>query len=219
MAIDPQNLSWAESIVEGVAESTGYRLNKRQVRAIAQLDHAHLRIQSDFGNADTIGAIRDALTEFLRAGGLRLPFTLPVGANEVVRAAHAAYTDAVAWEQAVRSGDGSTAGFQAYRLAEFVSGLAYTTLTPYLWRDELRRQQGRNVGRTNRAGPARRHAEWLRIAREVLAADRFCKSTMEVCRRVSRRADKNPKTGKPYAPRVIFNAIGRQLTTRRKNRE
>jgi hypothetical protein len=84
-------------------------------------------------------------------------------------------------------------------------------MTPYLLRDYDNDRRRWFVGRTNRKRFAIFHAEWLRVARDVMRADRYLTSRMEVCRCVAHRAPINPQTGKPYNPDRIYRAIGEQL--------
>ena len=98
--------SWAEGIVDAIAEVTEYRLNKRQVRALDTIEQAHLRIRSHAEQNNTVAEIRDALGEFLRGAKLRQPFNVSVaGLAEPVGSALVAYHSADAWANAIEAGD------------------------------------------------------------------------------------------------------------------
>jgi len=205
------DLSWAEGVVDSLAESTGYRLNKRQVRALAILSDARLRIRGTFKVGDHATAFRSVLHGFLRGARLQPPFNIRPGVNEVVRSAASAYRSAVAWEQAVASGDAKAAGHYAYQVSEFLSYIDYSVMTVYLLRDYENGRRRFFGGRGNKKRFESVHAEWLRIARDVQETNRFARTKLAVCRIVAHRAGKNPKTGKPYNPDRVYRAIGDQL--------
>jgi hypothetical protein len=145
--------------------------------------------------------------------------TLPVKRPSAMEAGHTAER-LLGWLELMTKardvGETDKALWYAFAVGRYYESLRIRPSEPYAARGRKWKAERISVGRVNKKKAELRRAEWLRIAGEVIHDDQYLKSRIEVCRCVARRAAKNPKTGKTYNARIIFNAIRDRLPNLRK---